>query len=59
VALDASHEIAAALQRLVRDWRNGQWVLPVQEAVRQASRRGRSEALVGLLTQSSLSNMNR
>ncbi len=59
VPLDASDEIAAALQRLVRDWRNGQWALPVPQAVRQASRRGRSEALVGLLMQSCLSNMNR
>ena len=49
--LDSADDIAAILPALVRDWRRGNVVLPKAEAVRQASRRGRSQALVALLDQ--------
>ena len=49
--LDSADEIAALLPALVRDWRAGKAVLPQPLAVQQASRRGRSLALVALLDQ--------
>lgn len=51
VRLDSVDEIARALPALVRDWRQGKAVLPQAWAVQQASRRGRSRALVALLAQ--------
>ena len=47
--LDSADEIALALLALVRDWRQGTVALPQPLAVEQASRRGRSQALVALL----------
>lgn len=49
--LDSVEEIASILPALVSAWRQGKGVLPQTEAVRQASRRGRSEALSTLLDQ--------
>ena len=49
--LDSAEDIAAILPALVRDWRQGKVVLPNADAVQQASRRGRSRALVALLEQ--------
>jgi len=49
--LDSADEIFQALPALVRDWRQGKTVLPKPLAVQQASRRGRSLALVALLDQ--------
>ncbi|WP_296502328.1 glycosyltransferase [Rhodoferax sp.] len=49
--LDSVEEIAALLPALVRDWREGKAVLPQTLAVQQASRHGRSQALVALLEQ--------
>jgi glycosyltransferase involved in cell wall biosynthesis len=51
VRLDSSDEIAAMLLRRIQDWRNRMGLLPAQEAVSLASRRGRSEALAGLFTE--------
>ena len=47
--LDSSVEIASVLPRLVSAWREGIMELPDVQAVRQASRQGRSEALSTLL----------
>lgn len=47
--LDSADEIALAIPALVRAWRQGNAALPQPQAVQQASRRGRSLALVGLL----------
>lgn len=47
--LDSVDEIAAILPRLVGAWRRGEGRLPNPEAVRSASRHGRSAALAGLL----------
>lgn len=47
--LDSADEIAQALPALVHDWRRGKVELPQALAVRQSSRRGRSEALAELL----------
>ena len=52
--LDSADEIALALPALVRDWRNGKVALPQTLAVQQASRRGRSQALVMLLQQATI-----
>ena len=49
--LDSADEIARVLPGLVRDWLEGKAVLPQGLAVQQASRRGRSQALVALLEQ--------
>jgi glycosyltransferase involved in cell wall biosynthesis len=49
--LDSIAEIVALLPAFVRDWRQGRSVLPQALAVEQASRRGRSQALVELLVQ--------
>lgn len=49
--LDSVEEIALLLPTLVRSWREGRVGLPQSIAVRQASRRGRSEALAALLNQ--------
>ncbi len=49
--LDSADEIAQLLPVLVRAWRQGHVVLPKPLAVQQASRRGRSQALVSLLEQ--------
>lgn len=49
--LDSADEIARVLPALVRDWRQGNAVLPQTLAVQQASRRGRSQALAVLLEQ--------
>jgi hypothetical protein len=49
--LDSVDEIARMLPALVRDWRQGKGALPQSLAVQQASRRGRSQALVDLLEQ--------
>jgi hypothetical protein len=51
VHLDSADEIASALTALLQDWRLGKAVLPQPLAVQQASRRGRSQTLVGLLEQ--------
>lgn len=51
VRLDSADEIALALPALARDWRQGKMALPRPRAVRQASRRVRSRALVDLLEQ--------
>ncbi len=51
VRLDSVDEIAHALPRLVRDWRDGKVELPQALAVQQASRRGRSQGLADLLAQ--------
>ncbi|MDO8264612.1 MAG: glycosyltransferase [Gallionella sp.] len=47
--LDSANEIARVLPALVRDWHQGKAVLPQTLVVRQASRRGRCQALVQLL----------
>ena len=47
--LDSADEISSALPALVRDLRGGTFALPQTLAVQQASRRGRSQALVTLL----------
>ncbi len=47
--LDSAEAIAALLPELVRRWRRGEEVLPQSVAVQNASRRGRSQALVALL----------
>ena len=52
--LDSADEIAFALPALVRDWRDGKVALPQTLAVQQASRRGRSQALVMLLQQATI-----
>lgn len=49
--LDSADEIALLLPALVRKLREGRAVLPQILAVQQASRRGRSQALVALLNQ--------
>ena len=49
--LDSAEEIGALLPTLVRAWRIGIAVLPQAQAVQQASRRGRSQALASLLEQ--------
>ncbi len=49
--LDSADEIARILPALVHDWRQGKVSLPQKPAVQQASRRGRSQALAGLLAQ--------
>jgi len=49
VRLDSANEIAALLPTLVRRWRDGQVVLPEAHAVQEASRYGRTRALVNLL----------
>jgi hypothetical protein len=51
VRLDSADEIAALLPTLVSDWRAGKAVLPQPLAVQQASRSGRSKALVALMAQ--------
>lgn len=51
VPIDSVEAIEAALPALVARWRDGGAVLPRPEAVRQASRRGRSEAMAALLGQ--------
>ncbi|NCT82160.1 MAG: glycosyltransferase family 4 protein [Comamonadaceae bacterium] len=51
VPIDAVEAIEAALPPLVARWRAGDTVLPRTDAVRSASRRGRSEAMAALLTQ--------
>jgi glycosyltransferase involved in cell wall biosynthesis len=51
--LDSVDEIARVLPALVRDWRQGKGALPQSLAVQQASRRGRSQALVDLFEQAS------
>ncbi len=48
--LDSADEIASSLCALVGDWRHGRMTLPSQSAVLQASRRGRSQELVTLLS---------
>ncbi len=53
VRLDSVDEIARILPTLVHDWRRGKASLPQKSAVQQASRRGRSQALAGLLAQAS------
>ena len=53
--LDSADEIARLLPGLVRSWRDGRTVLPQAMAVQQASRRGRSQALVALLQQVAVS----
>lgn len=55
--LDSVEEIAALLPALVRDWRQGKAVLPQTLAVQQASRRGRSQALVALLEQATVAGV--
>lgn len=47
--LDSVEEIASLLPALVRNWREGRVSLPTQDAVQQASRRGRSQVFAGLL----------
>ena len=49
--LDSADEIAALLPTLVHSWRHGERVLPQAQAVQQASRLGRSQALAVLLAQ--------
>ena len=49
--LDSVDEIADLLPVLVHDWRQGKAVMPKPQAVQQASRLGRSRALVELLAQ--------
>lgn len=49
--LDSVDEIARVLPALVRNWRQGKVALPHARAVQQASRHGRSQALVALLAQ--------
>lgn len=51
VPIDSVEAIEAVLPALVARWRDGDVVLPRPEAVRQASRRGRSEAIAALLEQ--------
>ena len=51
VRLDSVDEITRVLPGLVRDWRQGKGALPQTQAVQQASRRGRTRALVRLLAQ--------
>jgi glycosyltransferase involved in cell wall biosynthesis len=58
VRLDSSDEIAATLERLIREWRNGKGVLPAEEAVHRASRRCRSEALAGLFSEIGVAGTN-
>jgi glycosyltransferase involved in cell wall biosynthesis len=47
--LDSAEEIASAVLALVRGLRSGSSTLPTADAVFQASRRGRAQALAGLL----------
>lgn len=47
--LDSADEIAMVLQRLVPDWKAEKAILPQGIAVKQASRRGRSEAFAAIL----------
>ena len=47
--LDSADEIAGLLPALVRDWREGRALLPQEAAVKQASRRARSQAFAALL----------
>ena len=49
--LDSADEIALLLPALMLSWREGKATLPQTIAVQQASRRGRSQALAGLLEQ--------
>ena len=49
VRIDSAQEIALALPAFVRDWRSGNSALPAAEAVRLASRLGRSATFVELL----------
>jgi len=49
--LDSADEIVRVLPALVHDWRQGNAALPSVQAVQQASRRGRSQALASLLAQ--------
>ncbi|QDL39622.1 glycosyltransferase [Rhodoferax sediminis] len=49
--LDSADEIARVLPALMHDWRQGKAALPPAQAVQQASRRGRSQALASLLAQ--------
>lgn len=49
--LDSVDEIARLLPELVSDWRQGKGTLPQAQAVQQASRRGRTQALAALLAQ--------
>ena len=49
VKIDSADDIAVALPALVRDWRSGHAMLPRIEAVRMASREGRSATLTKLL----------
>lgn len=51
VSINSVEAIEAALPDLVRRWRAGDVVLPLSDAVRAASRRGRSEAMAALLAQ--------
>lgn len=51
VSINSVEAIEAALPGLVRRWRAGEVVLPLPDAVRAASRRGRSEAMAALLAQ--------
>jgi len=48
--LDSVDEIAEALPKFVHRWRAGTALLPPAQAVQQASRRGRAQALVDLLS---------
>lgn len=52
--LDSADEIVLMLPALVRDWRQGNVVLPQPLAVQQASRRGRSQALAALVEQATV-----
>ncbi|OGB11625.1 MAG: glycosyltransferase [Burkholderiales bacterium RIFCSPHIGHO2_12_FULL_61_11] len=49
--LDSANEIARVLPALARDWQQGKAVLPQTQAVQQASRRRRCEALAELLNE--------
>lgn len=51
--LDSVDDIVNALPAFVRQWREGKTALPQTLVVQQASRRGRSQALVALLAQAS------
>ena len=51
--LNSADDIARVLPVFVLQWREGQAALPHALAVQQASRRGRSQALVALLAQTS------
>lgn len=54
--LDSADEIFLVLPALLRDLRDGTFTLPQTLAVQQASRRGRSQALVTLLQRSTVNS---